>query len=396
MGNEVKLMIVAGEASGDGHAARLVQALRKGFPDTEFAVFGSAGSAMKEEGVEAIVDAERLAIIGGLEIVRELPMFLRAYGDLKAAAIDRRPDAVILVDFPDFNLRLARSLKKKGLRIIYFISPQVWAWKKYRVRMIRRYVDLMISILPFEKAFYEQEGFDRVEYVGSPVAAEVRPETGRSQFRLKYRIDENAPLVALLSGSRKVELEMILPDMLLAAKLVAERLPEVRFAVPLARARSIEELRQAAASAGLDYAWIEKSFTVVTGETYDAIAASDAAAVASGTATLETAVLGTPLVVVYKASALNYFLLRPLISIDTFGLVNLVAGKRLAVELIQHDLSPSRLADEILKLIEPEANRKMRGELETVKEALSGENASNKAAKLIMAEVAKGRRSGDH
>lgn len=380
-------MIVVGEASGDGHAARLIRALRAGNPGTQFTIFGSAGAEMRSEGVEAIVDAENLAIIGGLEIARELPMFWQAFRKLKHAAVERRPDAVILVDFPDFNLRLAKSLKKQGLSVIYYISPQVWAWKKFRVRHFRKYVDLLISILPFEKEFYANEGFDRVEYVGSPIAAEVRPKTGRDEFRAKYGIGSTLPLVALLPGSRKVEVERIFPDLLKAAKLIRKRVPGVRFVVPLANTRSIEELNRVAAAAKIDTEDLEKTLTVVSGETYEAIAASDAAAVASGTATLETAVLGTPLVVVYKASALNYFILRPFISIDTFGLVNLVAGRRLATELIQDDLKPEILADEVVRILDPEVNRKMRLDLEEVRRKLSGENASVKAAEIVIAHI---------
>jgi lipid-A-disaccharide synthase len=256
-------------------------------------------------------------------------------------------------------------------------------------------VDLLISILPFEKEFYRKEGFERVEYAGNPVAADARPSLGRAEFRKKHSIAEDAPLVALLPGSRKVEIERILPEMLKAARIVCSRSGNVRFVVPLARSRSLGEFGKAAAAAGLREDEVSGLFTVVSGETYDAVAASDAAAVASGTATLETAVLGTPLVVVYKASALNYFLLRPLISIDTFGLVNLVAGKRLAVELIQNELEPERLADEILKLLDPQRNSRMREDLAEVREVLAGEDPSKRAAALIMSEIVKEGGAGD-
>ena len=390
MGKKAKFMIVAGEPSGDGHAARLVRALRETEPDTEFEFFGSAGESMKSEGVDAVVDAGRLAIIGGLEIARELPMFLGAFRKLKAAANERSPDAVLLIDFPDFNLRLARSLKKKGHRVIYYISPQVWAWKKFRVRHIRKYVDLLISILPFEKDFYEEHGFDRVAYAGSPIAAEVRAVRDRTAFRESHRIPAGARLVALLPGSRRVEIERILPEMLSAALRLKASDPGIRFVLPLASTRSLEEVVDAARASGLNREELRELVIVVKGETYDAVAASDAAAVASGTATLETAVLGTPMVIVYKASALNYALLRPLISIDTFGLVNLVAGRKVAKELIQRDFTPETLAREISMLLENDRNLEMRKELAEVKNALAGENASANAARLILDEIRAG------
>ena len=173
--NSLRLMIVAGEASGDAHAAALVRALRATAPDKQFDFFGSTGVQMRAAGVDSIVDADQLAILGLWEIGQALPKFWRAFGELKRAAVDRKPDAVILVDWPDFNLRLARWLHQRGVRVIYYISPQLWAWRSYRVRSVRRDIDLMLSILPFEKAWYAARGMTQVEYVGHPLTGEVRP-----------------------------------------------------------------------------------------------------------------------------------------------------------------------------------------------------------------------------
>lgn len=387
MAEELKLMIVAGESSGDTLAARLLSAIKRDFPDKPLVCFGSAGERMKSAGVEALVDAESLAVIGGLEIARELPMFLSAFRKLLTAAENRRPDAVILVDLPEFNLRLARSLKKRGFRVIYYVSPQVWAWKKYRVRAIRKYVDLLLSILPFEKKFFEDHGFDRVEYVGNPHSAEVVPSCSKAEFCARHRLDPGRPIVSLLGGSRRVEMTRIMPVLLEAAKRLRDSVPGIQFVIPLAPARTVSELEEAAAVAEMRQGELDSSFTVVSGETYEALNASDASAVTSGTATLEAAIIGTPLVVVYRTSGLNYFLLRPLISIDVFGLVNLIAGRKIAEEMIQGDLTAENLSAEIVRILEPARNREIRKELESVRELLGTQDASARAAELVMKEV---------
>ncbi|MEO8647530.1 MAG: lipid-A-disaccharide synthase, partial [Acidobacteriota bacterium] len=360
MKKKLKLMVVAGEASGDMHAAKLVKAIQETAPGAEF--FGSAGSRMRDAGVEAIVDADGLSVIGIPEIARALPMFVRSFRLLKKAAAVRKPDAVIFVDFPDFNLKLARTLKKMGIRVIYYISPQLWAWRKYRLGTIRRYVDLMIVILPFEKDWYGSHGLKNVIYVGSPLTKEIHPGVSRDEFRHKHGFLDDSDLIALLPGSRHKEIVKILPEMLKAAALVAEHGKGVQFVIPLAQTRREVEVNAA----------VEKTrrlgikvppLTIVSDETFDAVNAADAVAVASGTATLETGIIGTPMVIVYKTSTLNYRLLRPLIDVEHFGLINLIAGKRVATELIQDEFTGETLAAEILRILEPEENNRMRDEL---------------------------------
>ncbi|QQS42296.1 MAG: lipid-A-disaccharide synthase [Acidobacteriota bacterium] len=379
-----KIMIVAGESSGDSHAARLVSALKGGFPETEFEFFGSAGKMMREAGVEAVVEAERMAIMGGLEIARELPMFIRAFRRLRYEASIRRPDAVILVDFPDFNLRLASSLKKRGFKIIYYISPQVWAWKRGRVKTMNRSVERLLSILPFEEDFYREQGFKRVTYVGNPIASEVKAKFGREEFFRKHGLDADSSLVALLPGSRKVELRYIAPELIAAARLMEAKEASVQFVVPLASSRSEEELRAALSRKGGEDGTLPTRLVFVRGETYEALAASDAAAVASGTATLEAAVLGTPMAVVYKLSKLNYRAISPFVSIDVFGLVNLIAGKMVARELIQDELKPEALAEELFALLNKNKNESVREELARVREKLGPGGASSRAAEEVM------------
>lgn len=379
-----RIMVVAGEASGDAHAAKLVRAIRDLAPAAEIEFFGAVSRQMRSAGVEEIVDADGLAIIGLPEIARALPTFLRAFNKLKAAAAERRPDAAILVDFPEFNLKLARSLKKKGIKVVYYISPQLWAWRKYRKRTIRKYVDLLITILPFEKDWYTEQGITNVEYVGSPLAREVHADSTREEFCARHGIDPSRPIVSLLPGSRHKEIVRILPGMLEAASIVAEANPSFQFVIALASVRSKAEVNDAVETFAASGKQLPETLITVRDETFDALNASDAAAVASGTATLETGIIGTPMAIVYRGSQLNYKLLRPLITVEHFGLINLIAGERVAKELIQDDFTPQALAVELLELLAPEENRRMRARLSAAAEKLGQGGASKRAAAHII------------
>ena len=383
MENELKVMIVAGEASGDMHAAKLVNALRDAVHQTSFAFFGATGPKLREAGVETVVNADGLSIVGLPEIAKALPVFLKAFSELKAAAVARDADAVILVDFPDFNLKLAKALKKQGIKVFYYISPQLWAWRKYRIRTIRKYVDLLITILPFEKDWYARHGVEHVEYVGSPLAREIHPETSKGEFCLKHSIDPEKPIVSLLPGSRHKEIVRILPIMLETASSMAEKKRDLQFVVALASTRSIKDAENVMRKAEQQFK-LPKSLSLITGETFDALNASAVAAVTSGTATLETAIIGTPMAIVYKTSVLNYKLLRPLISVEHFGLVNLIAGERVAREMIQGEFTADALADELFRLLEPSENEKMREKLAETTDKLGQGGASRRAAEAVL------------
>ncbi len=378
-------MIVAGEASGDAHAAALVRALAARAPDVQFEFFGATGQALRAAGVETVVEIDQLAIVGLLEIGRALPQFWRAFKTLKSAAIERRPDAVILVDWPDFNLRLARALHRRGLRVIYYISPQLWAWRAHRVRQVRRDVDLLLAILPFEPEWYAQRGVAHAEFVGHPLAGTVTPRFDRAEFCRRHKLDPLRPIIALLPGSRHKELTRILPVMLDAAHIISRRRPDAQFVVALASTRTpVEAAAVVTTATGQNNATSQLVLRVVEHETREALAAADAAAVASGTATLETALVGTPLVVVYKESALNWHTLGRLISIEHFGLINLIAGTRLAPELMQDDFTGARLADELLRLLDTEQNEAMRAQLRAATARLGTGGASERAADAIL------------
>ena len=374
-------MIVAGEASGDAHAAKLVRALIDSAPETQFEFFGAAGPKMREARVEAVVQSDDLSIVGLAEIGRALPMFLRASKALKRAALQRKPDAVILVDFPDFNLKLAKALKKLGFTIIYYISPQLWAWRKYRVSTVKKYVDLMIAILPFEKDWYARHGVTNVEYVGSPLAREIHADRPKDVWCGANGLDPSKPVVSLLPGSRHKEIVRILPVLIeAAAKIIAVR-PEVQFLIAIGSKKNRRDVDEAIRSATVDPPNILK---VVEGETYEALNASDVAAVTSGTATLETGIIGTPMVIVYKTSTINYALLEPLISVEHYGLINLIAGERVATELIQQDFTAATVTAELLRLMRPDVNLAMREKLRITAEKLGHGGASKRAAAAVL------------
>jgi lipid-A-disaccharide synthase len=381
----LRLMIVAGEASGDAHAAALVRALRESAPGVTFEFVGATGREMRAAGVESIVRTDDLAITGLLEIGGALKQFWRAYQTLKRAGIERAPDALILVDWPDFNLRLARFFRRRGVRVIYYISPQLWAWREHRARNIRRDVDLLLAILPFEPQWYAARGITHVEFTGHPLTGEVRARYDRTEFCRRHALDDARPLVALLPGSRHKELLRILPHMIEAAETIHESRPDAQFVVALAPNRSTEEA-QAIVNAALsaNHANLSTRIRITRHETREALGAADVAAVASGTATLEAALLQTPLVVVYKESFINWHTLGRLINTQHFGLVNLVAGQRLAPELMQNDFTGETLAAELLQLLDPARNAATRARLRAATEGLGAGGASKRAAEAII------------
>ncbi|HYX30028.1 MAG TPA: lipid-A-disaccharide synthase [Pyrinomonadaceae bacterium] len=377
---EVPILIVAGEASGDTHAASLVRALRNASPEKEFDFFGATGTKMRAAGVASIVDSDQLAILGLWEIGRALPKFWRAFGDLKRAAEQKKPVAAILVDWPDFNLRLARWLHARGIPVIYYISPQLWAWRSYRARNIQRDVDLLLSILPFEKDWYAARGVSHVEYVGHPLTGSLHDGLDREEFCRQHDLDPARPIIALLPGSRHKELVRILPPMLDAAALIHASRADAQFIVVVAPNRDPHEAQQIVTAHRLS----TNALRIVHQQTREALANANVAAVASGTATLEAALLGTPVVIVYKESAVNWHALGSLITTEHFGLVNLIAGRRVATELIQDDFTGESLSRELLLLLEPDRNARMRSELSEAMKRIGEPGASDRAAKTII------------
>ncbi len=384
-------MIVAGEASGDKHGAALALALVKLFPETTFEFFGAGGEEMRAAGVETLVDAREVAIIGIPEIIRALGKLYGAFRKLMAAARARKPEAIVLIDWPDFNMRLAKKLHRDGFKIIYYISPQVWAWRRKRINALRRDVDQMLVILPFEEAFYQNEKI-AVEYIGHPLVEAVRVTTTGDSFAAKYGLDASRPLLALLPGSRHKEIHYHLPELLDAASRLQREAFTIaypaknpktgspQFVLPLASTIAREPVESAIKASGVDVKIIE-------GETYEALGHADFAIVASGTATVETALAETPMVIVYRGSELNWRLIRPLIHLDTFGMVNLIAERRIVPELIQHDCTGEKIAQEARNILtNSERLAQMREDLREVKVKLTTDSGSvpQRAARAVM------------
>ena len=366
-----KLMVVAGEPSGDAHGAALVRALQER-ADLDF--FGATGPLMRDAGVETIVNSDELAIMGIVEVGLVFRKFISAFRKLKAAAIERSPDAVVLVDWPEFNLRLASSLHRRGLKVIYYISPQLWAWRAGRVKKIERDVDLLLSILPFEVEWYKAQHVDHVEFVGHPLSGEVEARFGREEFCRRNDLDPARPIVSFLPGSRIKELQRILPPMLDAIEQLRDARPDVQSIVVVAPSRTVDEIREITAT----------SVKLIEQQTREALNASAAAAVASGTATLEAALLETPMVIVYKESPINWHTLGRLITVPHYGLVNLVAEKEIAKELMQDELTGENIVTELMKLLDAGTNERMREQLREVKQKLGAPGASQRAAESIL------------
>lgn len=378
-------MIVAGEPSGDAHASALVKALHEA-SDQPLKFFGATGPLMRAAGVESVVNSDELAILGLLEIGRALPKFWRAYKTLKLAAMARRPDAVILVDWPDFNFRIARALHSRGLKTIYYISPQLWAWRAHRVRNIKRDVDLVLAILPFEPAWYATRGVNHIDFIGHPLADAVGGQYSRLEFCRRHTLDPARPIISLLPGSRSKELQRILPPMLDAAAIIGRERSDIQFVVVVAPSRSPEETTQI-----IDHrsnaSELRALLRITHRETRESLAASDAAAIASGTATLEAALLGTPMVIVYRESPVNWHTLGRLITTEHYGLVNLIAGERLVTELMQNDLKGALLAAELISLLDKERNAALRLRLKEVTAQIGVGGASLRAANRILAAL---------
>lgn len=362
-------MMVAGEASGDKHGAALALALKNLLAGRDLQLFGSGGDEMRTAGVETLVDSRELGIIGLAEIARALPEFYKAYKRLVLAALARAPGVVVLIDWPDFNLRLARRLHRSGFKIVYYVSPQIWAWRKYRIRAIRRSVERMLVILPFEEEFYRREGV-AAEYVGHPLSGAVGTTSSLEEFARLHGLDPDRPIIALLPGSREKELHYHLPIMARAAVCLQNSGLDCQFVVPLA---STVDPSRAQALLGPEHSTIK----IIERDTYNALGHAVGAVVASGTATVEAALLGVPMVIIYRGSELNWRLIRPLIKLDTFGMVNLIAGRRIVPELIQHDATPERIASEMASILGDEARlARMKSDLARVRARLSFAGAS--------------------
>ena len=369
-----QLLISCGEASGDLYAAELLKALATRRPS--LTAFGLGGAQSEAGGMELVVRLEEVSVIGLVEVVRKLPAIAGAMKRLCSAAEARRPDLAVLIDFSGFNLRLARRLKALGIPVLYYVSPQVWAWRRGRIRAIRETVDEMLVILPFEKEFYEREGV-KVSYVGHPLVDLVRVSEEREAFFARLGLDPSRRLLIMLPGSRRREIELHVPILRRAIDELARKHPELQFAV--SRAPTIPaDLLSHQLGTTLD------RVRILEGPVYDGLAHADAAVVASGTATVEAALSETPMVVVYRAGRATYLLGKPFVKVPFFSMVNLIAGEELVPELIQDAMTPTSVVDRVTRLLDEDAAEAMRRGLRDVKRKLGGGGASARAAEAVL------------
>ncbi|TMB29879.1 MAG: lipid-A-disaccharide synthase [Deltaproteobacteria bacterium] len=374
------LLVVAIEASADAHGASVLRELRSLVPD--LSAFGAGGPRLREEGCETLVRAEDLSVMGVVDVIPAIPRLWRSLGMLRRVAAERTPRAALLIDSPDFNLRLAKRLRPLGIPVVYFIGPSVWAWRRYRIRQIARDVLRMLVILPFEAAFYERSGVNAT-YVGNPVADAVRSTAAapaREDLRRTLGLDEGRPVLALLPGSRRGEIERIFPRMVEAATVLRGQVEGLQLVVPVAPTISREEL---AAKAPRDAVF-------VAGRAFDVLRACDAAIVTSGTATLEAALAGAPAVVVYRTSWINWLLGRLLVRVKHLALPNLLAGRAVMPELLQSRCTPERIAESAAPLLDSrsaERSRQIEG-LRAVRDELAP-SGSLGAARRAAEEIAR-------
>ncbi len=374
------VLIVAGEASADMHGAQVLAALKARRP--QVTVFGIGGAAMREHGLDLIAPAEHIAVAGLTEVLLSIPRIWSILRRLTQAARERRPSLAVLIDLPDFNLRLAKRLRKLGVPVVYYISPQVWAWRRGRVEQIRRLVAEMLVVLPFEATFYEEHNVP-VRFVGHPLVDELprEPDTHAARQALGFPAEDK--VVALLPGSRRQEVLRHLPGMLEALTRVRRRFPEVRAVIPVASTIPRRLIEGLVARAGV-------TATVLDGRATEALVASDAAVVCSGTATLQAALLLRPMVVIYKVSWLTYQILKRIVHVAHIALVNLIAGKKLVPELVQSQLTPENLASELLVLLaDPEVRARMHEGYTAIRERLGGPGAAERVADVVIGYLPK-------
>jgi lipid-A-disaccharide synthase len=367
-----RVLISCGEASGDLYGAELVRHLRLLVPGLEVA--GLGGDQLQAQGTTLIAHVRDLAVVGLLEVLSHLRHLRAVFRRVLEDADRRRPEAAVLIDYPDFNLRLARALHRRGIPVIYYVSPQVWAWRRGRLSAIRRTVARMVVIFPFEEQLYRDAGVP-VTFVGHPLVSLAQRAADPSAFRREHGLDAERPLIALLPGSRPKEVAHNLPPIAAAVDVLRRARPDLQFVAAVAPSLDPRAVSEPLAG---------RPVTIVQGRTHEALSAATAAVVASGTATVEAALIGTPMVVVYRLSAWTYRLGRRFVRVPYYAMVNLIAGRRVVPELIQADFTAERVAAEVLAIVDESAARStMLAGLAEVRSKLGGPGASARAAGVI-------------
>jgi len=367
-----KFLIVAGEASADMYGAEVARALRHKFDNAQF--YGLGGPRMRNAGVELEGDISKTAVVGPFEALSSLGILYTVFRRLADRVEAEPPSAAVLIDFPDFNLRLAKRLKHAGVPVVYYVSPQVWAWREGRVKQIQELVNKMLVILPFEEEIYRKAGVD-VEFVGHPLINMVRATKSKEEFCDDHGMDPRKTIVALLPGSRRKEVRLVLPTMCEAAALILAKKPDAQFVLPLA--------------SGLDRKFVQEMIRsvpvkVIANDTYNAVRYARAAIVASGTATLETALLGTPEVIVYRISQATWMLGKFLLRVRLFGLVNIILGEEVVPELFQDKMTPQAVSQTALRLMDDVwIQSRIRANYEKLRRQLGSGNVAERVADAV-------------
>lgn len=369
------ILIVSGEPSGDLHASNLVKDLNALDPGLRF--FGIGGDLSKRAGVDIVFDITKLALVGVTEVIRNISVVKKAHDAVMRRIAREKPDLAVLVDYPGFNLKLAGDLARRGIPVAYYISPQLWAWAPQRIHLVKKFVRKMVVFFRFEEDLYKRHGID-VEFVGHPLLDTVKATSPKDEVIARYGLAKLKKTIAFLPGSRISEIRNFLPILGRAAELISAKFGNVQFVISKHPGRPAEMYKEALCGSTFEYRLVESDL-------HNIVAASDLAVVASGTATLETAILGTPLVIVYKANLLTYALYRLVRTIPFLGIVNVIAGRQVAPELLQADMTPEKIAGKVAELLgDPVALQAMRAELAGIKASLGAPGASSRAARAIL------------
>ena len=369
-----KILISAGEASGDIHAAAVTAAIKQ--LDSSAEVFGMGGDALRKAGGEVIFDIKDHGVMGFVEVLKKLPSLFKLRSDFAKLMDERRPDALVVVDYPGFNMKLAKLAHDKGIPVVSYIAPSAWAWNKGRAKSVAKIVDRVACIFPFEYDVYKEAGA-KVEFVGHPLLDIVQPSMTKEEAEAWAGKTPGKKLVLLMPGSRLMEVEKMLPTLLEAGKLLQKQMPDIEFAMPRAGTIPLELLEGKIKESGLQVRLTE-------GNNYDLFSIADLALATSGTVTLEAALCGLGSVIVYRTSPVSAFIARLVINIPDIGLPNIVAGKHILPELLQENFTPHKVADAALELLEPERNARMHQDLLYVRKRLGEHGAVNRVAQLIL------------
>ena len=369
-----RILMVAGESSGDLHGSHLAAALWKLDPSLE--IMGIGGERMRRAGVKILYGIEDLGVVGVIEVFFHLKIIAKVYWMLKRLLQNKGADLLILIDYPDFNLRLARVAKRSKIKTLYYISPQVWAWRKGRINTIKQLVDQMMVILPFEKKLYEEAGVP-CSFVGHPLLDEIPDEFDRNAFCGRHGLDPHQPILGILPGSRRSEISAHMPVLLESLPRIQEKVPNLQMILAGAPSLVEGDFKRWNLSEFHNLHW-------VYGETTEVLKASDAVITASGTATLQAAICGAPMVIIYRVSPWTYWLGRMLVRVNFIGMVNIVAGKKVVPEFIQNEVTPVRITETICPiLLESDLRDRIRKSLNAVREALGIPGASVRAAEIV-------------